>query len=103
MSKILLSFDTEEFDIPEEYGQQVPEEEKLAVSLNGLNTVLALLEKYSVKATFYTTAFFAEKNPELVNSMSEVHEIASHGYYHSRFKDEDVSESKKVLDKISVK
>jgi peptidoglycan/xylan/chitin deacetylase (PgdA/CDA1 family) len=103
MSSILLSFDLEEFDIPEEYGQVVPENEKLKVTTKGLETVLNLLEKLDLKATFYTTAFFAEANKELVKEISEKHEVASHGFYHSAFKTEDILNSKLSLEKITGK
>ena len=36
MAKILLSFDLEEFDIPEEFGQKLSEEEKINITLAGL-------------------------------------------------------------------
>jgi len=101
MNKILLSFDLEEFDIPEEFGQKLGEEEKIKVTLSGLMPLLELLDKYNIKTTFYTTAFFAERNTALIKRISEKHEIASHGYYHSSFKPEDISKSKKVLEKIT--
>src|SRR3974377_406624 len=100
MNRILLSFDLEEFDIPEEYGQVIAEDEKLAVTSRGLEAVLSILQKHSIKATFYTTAFFAEKNPAIISRLSEQHEIASHGYYHSSFKPEDIFNSKSLLQKI---
>lgn len=103
MNNILLSFDLEEFDIPEEYGQVVSEDEKLNISLQGLNAVLSLLEKLAVKATFYTTAFFAEANKEAIKKLSETHEIASHGFYHSSFGPDDVLKSKLSLEAITGK
>ena len=101
VSNILLSFDLEEFDIPEEYGEKIPEEIKLKVSRNGLELILVLLKKLDIKATFYTTAFFAEKNPQLIVDISNDHEIASHGYYHSIFNSDDIKTSKVILDKIT--
>jgi len=101
MNNILLSFDLEEFDIPEEFGQKLNEEEKIRVTLSGLAPLLALINKYNIQATFYVTAFFAEKNPEIVKQISEKHEIASHGYYHSSFQVDDIANSKQVLDTIT--
>jgi peptidoglycan/xylan/chitin deacetylase (PgdA/CDA1 family) len=103
MNKILLSFDLEEFDIPEEYGQTLSAEEKLDRSREGMNLLLPLLEKLDIRATFYTTAFFAEANPDLVRKISERHEIASHGFYHSAFKDADIQDSKDSLERITGK
>src|ERR1700756_2545163 len=99
-NKILLSFDLEEFDIPEEYGQKLTEKEKLDVTMAGLIPLLTLLEKHQIKATFYTTAFFAESRSEVVKKISEKHEIASHGFYHSSFKEDDISTSKSALENI---
>jgi peptidoglycan/xylan/chitin deacetylase (PgdA/CDA1 family) len=101
MNSILLSFDLEEFDIPEEFGQKLSNEEKMSVTLSGLAPVLQLLDKHNIKATFYTTAFFAETNSEIVKKVSEKHEIASHGYYHSAFQPTDVAKSKEVLEQIT--
>lgn len=97
---ILLSFDLEEFDIPEEYGQKVPNETKMNVSLEGLKKILMLLDELEIKATFFTTANFALHNKEIVKKASEKHEIASHGLYHSSFSDEDYKKSKIILEKI---
>ncbi len=102
MNKILLSFDLEEFDIPEEFGQKLNDEEKIKVTLSGLIPLLELLDKYNIKATFYTTAFFAERNTTLIKEISGKHEIASHGYYHSSFQSEDILKSKEVLEMITL-
>jgi len=100
MNSILLSFDLEEFDIPEEYGQKLEDEEKIRVTLTGLLPLLELLDKHKIVATFYTTAFFAERNKEILKQIATKHEIASHGYYHSSFKPDDVASSKEVLASI---
>src|ERR1700733_1908037 len=101
MNSILLSFDLEEFDIPEEYGQKLEEDEKIRVTLTGLIPLLEMLDKHKIVATFYTTAFFAEKNKKILKRIAATHEIASHGYYHSSFKPEDVDASKKILEGIT--
>ncbi|HXP51998.1 MAG TPA: polysaccharide deacetylase family protein [Bacteroidia bacterium] len=101
MNSILLSFDLEEFDIPEEFGQKLSNEEKMNITLSGLIPVLQLLDKHNIKATFYTTAFFAETNPEIVKKVAEKHEIASHGFYHSSFQTDHIAKSKEVLEKIT--
>ncbi len=102
-NKILLSFDLEEFDIPEEFGQKLTEEEKLDVTMKGLIPLLALLDKHQIKATFYTTAFFAESRPEIIKKIAESHEIASHGFYHSSFQPDDILKSKIALQNITSK
>lgn len=102
-NKILLSFDLEEFDIPEEYGQKLTEKEKLEVTMVGLTPLLELLEKHNIRATFYTTAFFAESRAEIIKKISEKHEIASHGFYHSSFQPDDILNSKIALQNITGK
>lgn len=101
--KILLSFDAEEFDIPEEYGQKIDEETKINVSREGLKGVLALLDRLNIRATFFTTANFALHNQKLIKEISKKHEIASHGFYHSSFSEGDLKKSRDILEKITEK
>ncbi|MBS1771869.1 MAG: polysaccharide deacetylase family protein [Bacteroidetes bacterium] len=98
--KILFSIDLEEFDIPEEYGEQVPLKQKLETSLEGLKKLEALLDKHNVRCTIFTTAFWASHYPQHIRALSEKHEIASHTYYHNSFKTEDLATSRKVLNEI---
>ena len=49
---ILLSFDIEEFDIPEEYGQHLEDEIKFEISSRGLSNIIALLNRLDITATF---------------------------------------------------
>lgn len=102
-SCVLLSFDLEEFDIPEEYGQSVGDTVKFQVSLKGAEAVLALLERLQVRATFFVTANFALHCPSLIREIGQRHEIASHGFYHSSFAVEDLARSRSVLEEITEK
>jgi len=101
--KIILSFDVEEFDTPLEYGMQLPMDQQMEVSRQGFEAVLALLEKHHIRATFFITANFALYYPDLIRSMSTIHEVASHGYYHSTFEDADLAKSKIALENITGK
>lgn len=102
MGKILLSFDIEEFDMPYEYGKQIPFTQQLEISVLGTLRILALLQKHQIKATFYCTANFAIHQTQLINQIvSDGHELASHGYYHSNFKPQHLLESKIKLEEIS--
>ncbi len=103
MLKILLTFDLEEFDVPEEYGNKIPFEKQIEVSTTGLHKVIALLDKHQIVCTFFTTATYALQQPELVKAIAKNHEVASHGYYHSSFKAEDLRNSKEALEKIILK
>ena len=100
---ILLTFDVEEFDIAEEYGQTVDLETKIRVSTEGLQKILRLLAKHDVKATFFCTAFFAEQQPKLIAELAKTHELASHGYYHSSFEIAHLKTSREVLERLSGK
>lgn len=98
---ILLSFDIEEFDMPFEYGGEIPFEEQIALSQKGVERILDLLKKYNAKATFFSTVVFAENSKDLIyNLLSEGHELASHTYYHSRFEVEDLKKSKERLEEL---
>jgi peptidoglycan/xylan/chitin deacetylase (PgdA/CDA1 family) len=100
---VLLSFDIEEFDIPEEYGQLIDEKTQLEVSLRGLESILLLLEQLEIRATFFVTANFAIHHGEIIQAISQKHEIASHGFYHSSFCLEDLEKSKKALEQLTNK
>jgi len=83
---ILLSFDTEEFDMPLEYGKQISFDEQMSISIKGTNSILEILDKHQIKATFFCTTTFALHAKEITKKItSNGHEIASHGYHHSQF------------------
>lgn len=95
---VLLSFDIEEFDMPLEYKGEIPFEEQLSISRKGLQNILILLKKHQAKATFFSTVIFAENNKDLIEQLlSEGHELASHTWFHSEFKIEDLKKSREKL------
>jgi peptidoglycan/xylan/chitin deacetylase (PgdA/CDA1 family) len=101
---ISLTFDLEEFDIPEEYGCSVSHEDQMHVSRQGTLRLAELLGRHDVVATFFTTANYARQNTGLVEMLAKRHEIASHGLYHSpfySFQDSDFLESKQILEAIT--
>ncbi|HEY9613959.1 polysaccharide deacetylase family protein [Allocoleopsis sp.] len=100
---VLLSFDIEEFDIPEEYGQIIDKKTQFEVSLQGLKSILPLLEKLEIRVTFFVTANFAIHHEEIIREISQKHEIASHGFYHASFSLEDLEKSRKTLEQITNK
>lgn len=103
MKIAVLSFDVEEFDMPFEFGGKSSIEEQIATSSTGLASLSTILEKYQVQATFYCTGIYALAKPEKIKALSLIHEIASHNYYHSVHKKEDLLASKKVLEHITGK
>lgn len=99
---LLLSFDIEEFDMPFEYGQTIPFDEQISISVAGCHHILNLLQKHQVKATFFSTVVFATNAPEIMQRIkTEGHELASHSYYHSQFEPKDLLESRLKLEEIS--
>ena len=109
MKKMLLSFDVEEFDLHLEFGRQIDEELMFRIGLDGLREVLDLVK--DIKVTFFVSVRFAEKYPEIIESIPEQHEIALHCLRHddnySMMTDEqfeeNISKAKKMLENISGK
>src|SRR5258706_12864700 len=101
MKSVLLSFDIEEFDMPIEYGKSISFAEQISVSVEGTKTILDILLENQIKATFFSTVVFASHIPQLLSRINtEGHELASHGYFHSAFKNEHLSESKTELERL---
>ena len=99
---ILLSFDTEEFDVPREHGVDFPLDEAMKVSVYGTNRILDCLKNNGVKATFFCTSNFAENAPEVMRRiMDEGHEVAAHGCDHWQPQASDVSRSKEILERLT--
>lgn len=97
---VMLSFDTEEFDIPREQGKIIPLEEKIRVSEEGTNRILNLLKAEGVHSTFFCTTTLLLNAPKLAERIiNEGHEMASHGCDHGDPLPEHVIESKKILEK----
>lgn len=98
---ILLSFDTEEFDVPREHGVDYTLKEGLEVSIYGTNLILDILKKNEVKATFFCTGNFAENAKEVMNRIiNEGHEVACHGVDHWNPKATDFEQSKIIVERI---
>ena len=100
---ILLSFDVEEFDLPLEYRKTINVDEQLSTGYKGLLELKDILSEKNPAATFFTTAFFAENFPTEIKELSISNEIASHTYFHSSFKEEDLRFSKGKLEQITGK
>jgi polysaccharide deacetylase family protein (PEP-CTERM system associated) len=74
-----ISFDLE-FWYDSEFVKEKPNEDMI---LEGLKTVLDILEKNNTKATFFVTGEVVKKYPEEIkNIQKRGHEIASHSYTH---------------------
>jgi peptidoglycan/xylan/chitin deacetylase (PgdA/CDA1 family) len=100
---VFLTFDVEEFDLPLEYNQIITLDEQMQVGFAGLKAIKPLLNESFIETTLFTTANFAQHFPEDIKQLSIKHEIASHTFYHSNFKDEDLLLSKQKLEEITGK
>ena len=99
---ILLSFDTEEFDVPREHGVDISLEEGMKVSTEGTNRILDVLKQNGVKATFFCTGNFAEHAPAVMQRiMEEGHEVACHGVDHWQPKETDFEVSKQIVERVT--
>lgn len=100
--QVLLSFDIEEFDLPTEYGVPVPEDDLFEISRAGTENILDIVNDCEVPVTFFITGRFAEKYPQIIRKMAAAgHEIASHGYSHSDFEENDLLKAKNILQDIA--
>ena len=87
--------------MPLEYSGKIPFQEQISVSRIGLQNILQILKKYDVKATFFSTVIFAEENEDLIKELlSYGHELASHTWFHSDFKEVHLAESKQKLEAL---
>lgn len=104
MRKVLLSFDIEEFDMPLEYKMPIQFEDQIKISQQGTETILNILREHNISATFFSTVVFATHSNKIIQSIiDDGHELASHGFYHSSFKNQDLLTSKLELERISGK
>ncbi len=99
--KILISFDIEEFDFPREKGVDFSLEEGVSISDEGLKKILAILKRTNVKATFFVTGNFARLRPNSVRAIVDAgHEVGAHGVDHFSPDKSDISEAKRILERI---
>ena len=100
---VLLSFDTEEFDVPREHGVTYDTlREGMEVSVAGTQRILDVLQMNDVCATFFCTANFAEHAPDVIQRiLDEGHEVACHGVDHWQPQASDVFRSKEIVERVA--
>ena len=99
---ILLSFDTEEYDVPREHGVDFTLAQAMEVSIVGTNRILDCLKVNNVKATFFCTGNFAQNAPEVMKRIvDEGHEVACHGVDHWQPRETDFAESKRIVEEVT--
>lgn len=77
------------------------------VDLN-INRILDLFDEFDVKGTFFVLGWIAERHPGIVSSIAKRgHEVASHGYNHTRIIHQspeefeaDISKTKSILEDL---
>lgn len=101
---ILLSFDTEEFDVPRESGVEFSLAQGMEVSRYGTERILDILDRNGVRATFFCTTNFAENAPDIIRRIiASGHEIAAHGCDHWQPVPSDVFRAKERLEELTGK
>ena len=96
-----LTFDFEECDLPRESGIDFSLDEGMAVSAEGANVVLDVLERRGVKATFFCTLNFADRAPEIMRRIiAGGHEVAAHGVDHFRRSPDDPWACKEGIERL---
>lgn len=99
--RVLLSFDVEEFDVPNEFGLSISPEEGVGVTSEGLVRLLDLLETLDIPATWFVTVKFAQSRSDLMARLAGKYEIASHGFNHSSLTLGDLSASRIELERLT--
>ncbi|CAM4229723.1 DUF3473 domain-containing protein [Cytophagaceae bacterium 50C-KIRBA] len=99
---ILLTIDVEECDIPLEYGYSLDLEEQLEQSRKGLQEFMSVISQTQVPCTIFCTGVYAQHNPEWIKALDAQYELASHGFYHSKFDPKtDLLSSRVLLEELS--
>ena len=81
---LLLTFDAEEFDLPEALGRPVDPARQFDATVDGIVRLLPLLARHNARATFFVTGRLAEARPHAVASLAAAgHEVAVHGLAHA--------------------
>lgn len=79
--RIFLTFDVEEWTLPKEYNLESEYNKNTEFARLGCIRILGLLKKYNIKATFFVSGYFAEREPQIIKLLANAgHEIASHAY-----------------------
>jgi peptidoglycan/xylan/chitin deacetylase (PgdA/CDA1 family) len=68
-----------------------------------MQVLTEVIEFHKIPVTIFTTAAYALENKKQIKFLSEKHEIASHTFHHSDFKNQDLEKSKLILEEITGK
>jgi polysaccharide deacetylase family protein (PEP-CTERM system associated) len=85
MAMNILGIDFEEWYHPELIKDHVKNDQKIPKVFKGIDTILDLLNKHDISATFFVVGEILQHNPELIDKIiSNDHEIAFHTMHHDR-------------------
>ena len=68
---LFLTFDVEEWLLPEDYRFESKLCRNTEFSSSGCINILNLLRTYNVKATFFITGYFAEREPQVLRMIDD--------------------------------
>ena len=92
---IHLTFDVEEYP---PIKSNSPNNDDCLFSNEGCFILIDLLQECDIKATFFITGYFAEKNPDIIKKLHQKgHEIANHSYHHQDLKNFDLDNLKSEI------
>lgn len=101
---LFLTFDVEEWTLPEEYNVGSEYSSNTKFARTGCLQLLNLLKKYKIKSTFFVTGYLAEKETDIVKLLVAMgHEVASHAYKNSNlliYNEKEITHSIMRTDKI---
>ena len=85
MAMNILGIDFEEWYHPELIKNHVKNDQKIPKVFKGIDTILDLLNRHNISATFFVVGEILQHTPELIDKIiSNNHEIAFHTMHHDR-------------------
>ncbi len=98
---MMLSFDVEEFDLPNEFGADLSLDSQLSIGASGLEKAMKLVDELEIRVTLFTTARMADHVRDELPEIARRHEIGSHGVRHDHFETTHYAESKARLEALA--
>jgi len=94
MAMNILGIDFEEWFHPELIKNNIKDDQKIPKIFKGIDTILDLLNKHNISATFFVVGEILQHYPELLDKItSNDHEIAFHTMHHDRVDSINFSEN----------
>ncbi|MDP8256138.1 MAG: polysaccharide deacetylase family protein [Candidatus Alcyoniella australis] len=108
--RLLITFDVEEFDLPQDLGLELDELKAQQIARGGAEMLAGLIRRTGVAPTCFVSGSFAKQHGRVIKLLSGLGcEIACHGALHSRRPAEQstdeltaqLTEARAVLEKLS--